>query len=95
MLAVFLCGPVRAEQRAQRGQAQPLLLLHLALDQESGLHRLHLLQQGQPCGQLRDFRYDRVHFNYLYKYYISVTKPDRGSPDIYILYLAVSVSESV
>ena len=28
-------------------------------------------------------------------YYISVTNPDRGSPDIYLFYLAVSVSESV
>ena len=56
VLPVLLRWPVRSEQRAQRRQAESLLLLDLALDQEGRLHRLHLLQQGQPRGKLRHIR---------------------------------------
>ena len=50
MLPLLLGRAVRAEQRAQLRQ-------QLALDQEGGIHRLHLLQQGQPRVQLRHLRW--------------------------------------
>ena len=50
VLPLLLGRAVRAEQRAQLRQ-------QLALDQEGGIHRLHLLQQGQPRVQLRHLRW--------------------------------------
>ena len=50
VLPLLLGRAVRAEQRAQLRQ-------QLALDQEGGIHRLHLLQQGQPRVQLWHLRW--------------------------------------
>ena len=50
VLPLLLGRAVRAEQRAQLRQ-------QLAVDQEGGIHGLHLLQQGQPRVQLWHLRW--------------------------------------